>query len=51
MEHQKLLEKPKQEKIHRIACKFTIIERLQGEKENLTVTFYNSFQLFFTKSN
>ena len=33
-------------KNHEVACKSIIIKRLQGEKENLTTTLYNSFHCF-----
>ena len=42
-EHQKLREKFKTGKNHGVARKFTIIERLQGEKEkDITAALYNS---------
>ena len=43
-EHQKLREKFKIGENHRVARKSIIIERLHGDRDDLTAAFYNSFR-------
>ena len=43
------VQSPKQAKKHRVAQKYTIIERLQGEEKDLTAAVYNRSYSFVTR--